>query len=95
MALLEGMASARPLVATTVGEVPQLVTNEQTGLLVAPENADALAAAILRMLQNAELRTRLGAAARKLIEDEYSADRMTAEYMRVYEAAVATKRGER
>lgn len=92
MALLEGMASARPLVATAVGEVPKLVTNKQTGLLVAPENADALAAAILRMLRDAELRARLGTAARKLIEDEYSAERMTTEYVRVYEAAIAAKR---
>ena len=89
MAILEGMASHLPLVATSVGEIPKLIFDQQTGLLVPPDNVDALAAAIVTMLRDSALRDRLSAAARKLVENEYSADRMAADYLRVYEEALA------
>jgi glycosyltransferase involved in cell wall biosynthesis len=89
MAILEGMASGLPLVATTVGEVPTVVHDGVTGFVVQPEDVDALAAAIAKLLGDAELRERFGAAGRNLIEDEYSAARMTAEYLRIYEEAIA------
>jgi glycosyltransferase involved in cell wall biosynthesis len=91
MAILEGMASRLPIVATFVGDVPKLIRNRQTGLLVAPNNVETLAAAILTMLRDSALRDRLGAAARKLVEDEYSADRMTADYLRVYQEALVAR----
>jgi glycosyltransferase involved in cell wall biosynthesis len=93
MAILEGMASRLPLVATAVGEVPAVVVDGQTGLLVAPENVVDLAAAILKMLRDPGLRKRLGDAARQLVEEKYSAKRMTADYLRVYEAALAGTAG--
>jgi glycosyltransferase involved in cell wall biosynthesis len=89
MAILEGMASRLPLVATAVGDVPNVVLDGRTGLIVPPENVDLLASAITDLLRNATRREQLGASARKLIEEEFSADRMTAEYLRVYEEAVA------
>jgi glycosyltransferase involved in cell wall biosynthesis len=87
MAILEGMASRLPLVATAVGEVPTIVLDGRTGVLLSPEDPGALASAIIKLLQDPAERERLGAAARKLIEDEFSADRMTADYLRVYEKA--------
>jgi glycosyltransferase involved in cell wall biosynthesis len=48
-----------------------------------------LASAIVTLLRNPVQRERLGAAARKLIEDEFSAERMTADYLRVYQEAVS------
>lgn len=89
MAILEGMASRLPLVATTVGEVPTVVRDGVTGFVVPPEDVDALAGAIAKLLRDAGLRERFGEAGRKLIEDEYSASRMTAEYLRIYEEAMA------
>jgi glycosyltransferase involved in cell wall biosynthesis len=91
MAILEGMASSRPIIATPVGDVPVMIRDGQTGVLVPPENARLLASAIVALLQNPARRERLGAAARKLIEDEFSAERMTADYLRVY--AKAASRG--
>ena len=91
MAILEGMASRLPLVATSVGEVPKLILDQQTGLLVPPDNVDALADAILILLRDSAVRERLGGAARKLVEDEYSADRMAADYLRVYKEALAVR----
>jgi glycosyltransferase involved in cell wall biosynthesis len=89
MAILEGMASRLPLVATAVGEVPTLVLNGRTGVLVPSEDADFLAAGILELLRDSGKRTRFGMAARQLIEEEYSAARMTADYLRVYAEAIA------
>jgi glycosyltransferase involved in cell wall biosynthesis len=94
MAILEGMASSLPLVASAVGEVPTVVQDGVTGLLVPAEDVERLATSILELLRDAAKRKRFGAAARKLIEDEYSAERMTADYLRVYaEAIAAVKQG--
>src|SRR5882757_1594451 len=88
MAILEGMASGLPLVATAVGEVPTVVTDGRTGVLVPSEDADSLAAKIVDLLQDSEKRLRLGAAAKQLMKEEYSAERMTADYLCVYLAAI-------
>jgi glycosyltransferase involved in cell wall biosynthesis len=93
MAILEGMASGRALIATAVGEVPTVVLDEKTGVVVPPENAELVAGAIAGLLRDPAKRARLGSAARQLIEDEYSAARMTADYLRVYDEAIAASRG--
>jgi glycosyltransferase involved in cell wall biosynthesis len=85
MALLEGMASGLPLVATAVGAVPTVVQNGQTGLLVPPEDNKELAAAILKLLRDPQTRQAYGHAARELVADQYSAERMTADYLQLYE----------
>jgi glycosyltransferase involved in cell wall biosynthesis len=87
--ILEGMASRLPLVATEVGEVPTVIQNGRTGFLVPAEEPGLLAAAIVDLLRDAALRERLGNAARKLVQEEFSAERMTADYLRVYEEAAA------
>jgi glycosyltransferase involved in cell wall biosynthesis len=90
MAILEGMASSLPLVASSVGEVPTVVADGVTGLLVPAEDVERLSAGIVKLLGDRAKREQFGAAARKLIEDEYSAERMTADYLRVYDEAIAT-----
>lgn len=89
MAILEGMASGLPLVATAVGEVPSVVLDGRTGVIVPAEDIDLLTSAISNLLQSAARRKQLGTAARELVEEEFSADRMTSEYIRVYEEAIA------
>ncbi|WP_419805754.1 glycosyltransferase family 4 protein [Terriglobus sp.] len=89
VALLEGMASGLPVVGTTVGEVPTVVRPRETGLLVTPGDAAALAGAMLEILRDHGLRLRLGQNARALVERDFSADRMTAEYREVYCEALA------
>ena len=59
---LEAMMAKRAVVASRVGGVPEIVQDQQTGLLVPPENPDALAQAIARLLTDAPLRRRLAAA---------------------------------
>jgi glycosyltransferase involved in cell wall biosynthesis len=91
IAILEGMASRLPVVATAVGEVPTIVLDGRTGILVPPKNAESLADAIVMLLRNPDEQRRLGAAARKLIEDDFSAGRMTDDYLRVYELAASRR----
>ena len=103
MALLEGMASSVPLIATPVGEVPALVTNDVTGVLVPVEDENALATELIALLRDSNRRERLAAAGLERIERDFSAARMTADYLAVYEKTVgihgsgtaATSRGPR
>jgi glycosyltransferase involved in cell wall biosynthesis len=89
IAILEGMASRLPMVATTVGEVPTVIQDGRTGMLVPVEEPELLAAAIIELLRNPAKREQLGSAARQLVEDDFSAERMTADYLRVYEEAAS------
>ncbi len=84
IAILEGMASSLPVVATAVGAVPTVVRDGVTGSLVPSEDPEALSSAILHLLQNPHLRHSYGAAARQLIADDFSAARMTADYLHLY-----------
>jgi glycosyltransferase involved in cell wall biosynthesis len=73
IAILEAMAAAVPVVATRVGGVPELVVDGETGLLVEPERPAELAAAIERVLTDAELRLRLGRAGAARIAERFEA----------------------
>lgn len=92
IAILEGMASARALVATAVGAVPSVILDGKTGVLVPTPDDALLAEVIVTLLRDPYRREQLGAAAAQLIADEFSAERMTADYLRVYEEALASQR---
>jgi glycosyltransferase involved in cell wall biosynthesis len=97
MALLEAMASSLPVVATSVGDVPQALPPEQGGLLVPPgESAAAAMAAHLReLLSQPARRRRLGQSNRRRVEAEYSFARMAGAYEDVYRAALPGPAAER
>jgi glycosyltransferase involved in cell wall biosynthesis len=86
--MLEAMACAVPIVATRAGGIPEAITDGASGLLVSPQDEGALAAAIVRLLKNAELRGRLGAAGRQRVVDEFSIEKMVQDTLRVYEERV-------
>lgn len=65
LALMEAMAAGRPCIAAAVGGVPETITHDDNGLLFERENVEQLADRLRRVLSNASLRQRLGAAARK------------------------------
>jgi glycosyltransferase involved in cell wall biosynthesis len=73
VATLEAMAAGLPVVATAVGDVPQLVTAD-TGELVAPGDPDGLASSILRLIEDPGLRARQGAAARRRVAEHFGSD---------------------
>ena len=89
--LLESMAAGAPTVATRVGGTPEALVNEETGLLVAPGDSRALATAIARLLDDRPLAAGLGQAARRLIADRFSVDRMVASTEQLYQELLARK----
>jgi len=90
-AVLEAMAAGLPIVASAVGGIPELVDNERTGLLVAPDDPRALADRICRLMTDTALAGRLGAAARAAAEARYSFDRMVAAFEGVYLTELARR----
>jgi glycosyltransferase involved in cell wall biosynthesis len=85
----QAMAHGRPVVATSVGGLPEAVVDGETGLLVPPGDAASLRAALERLLGDRELRRRLGAAARGRARERFSREVAAAATVAAYEAAFA------
>lgn len=85
--LLEAMALGVPVISTYVSGIPELVRQEETGLLVPPEDPLALAHAIARLLQDQELAARLSLQARRLVETEFNIYRSAARLRELFAAA--------
>ena len=93
IALLEGMASGRAMVATEVGEVPAVLEDGRTGMLVEAGDVEGLATAIVGLLRDTARRRAIGMAARAVVRERFSADAMLARYREVYGAAIAANAG--
>ena len=91
LVLLEAMRSARPIIATSVGAIPEVVVDGQTGLLVPPGDAEALAAAILHLMRMPDRGAALGRAGRERILDRFTPARMAAATADVYERALTAR----
>lgn len=86
LAMLEGMLAGKPVVAARAGSAPELVVDGVTGALFPPDDVDALAAAVLRALDDAGT---LGEAGRGRARAEFSVEQMTSRTIAVYERASA------
>ena len=87
---LEAMAHGRPVVATAVGGLRDLVVDGETGVVVPPRDPDALRSALERLLADRELRRRLGAAGRERARREFSWASVTDATLAAYAEAVGT-----
>ena len=85
MVLLEAMAAGKPVVATRVGDIPNVVEHGVSALIVPPADPEALADAVETLLLDAALRDRLGSNARQKVVADYSAQKMARAYTKVYE----------
>ena len=85
---LEFMASGKPVVATSVGSLPDLVLHEKTGLLVSPLDLEELSQALLQLAGNPQLRSAMGQAARNHVEARYAWPRVAAEVVDIYREAL-------
>jgi glycosyltransferase involved in cell wall biosynthesis len=85
------MASTKPVVATEVGGNPEIVVHGETGLLVPPANADALASAILSILEDKEAASRFGNAGRKRVEERFSLAVMLRDYENLFEQVINSR----
>ena len=84
ISILEAMASGVPVVATAVGGTPELLAYGQAGLLVPSEDADALAEALVRLVDSVDERRRLGQLARERAVALFSEDAMLDAYEELY-----------
>jgi glycosyltransferase involved in cell wall biosynthesis len=88
--LMQALALGLPVVSTTTGSIPDVLRDEDSGFIVPPRNADALAARIGRLLDDPALRARMGQRGRATVVASYSIDRMVDELERVYERVAGT-----
>lgn len=92
VAALEAMAAGRVVVASSVGGLREVVRPGETGFLVPPEDPNALADALFRLLQDEKLRTKMGEAGASRAAREFHARQMVASYERLYTSVLAARR---
>jgi glycosyltransferase involved in cell wall biosynthesis len=93
VSLIEAQAAAVPVVSTSVGGVPSAVLDGVTGLLVAPDDDDALAGAVARILADPELGARLGAAGRDHALRSFSVERLVDDVDALYRRLLTSRGG--
>jgi glycosyltransferase involved in cell wall biosynthesis len=85
---LEAMAAGKAVIASRTGGVPEIVTDGETGLLVAPGDAGALAGALRRLAGDGALRERLEAGGRERVKG-FAWEAVAGSYRQIYESALA------
>ncbi len=90
--LLDAMACAKPIVASRVGGIPEVVRHGETGLLVPPKDSRDLAASIIRLLLDPALTVRLPEAGRKRVQERSSLERMVSGTPAVYARLAGSSR---
>lgn len=89
LAVLEAMMVGLPVVATSVGDIPNVVT-EETGVVVPPHRPELLAAALEDLLQNPEKRQAMGQAAHRRAVNEYSVDAWMKRHLDLYREVLSS-----
>jgi len=84
MTILEAMAAERAVMATRTGGNPELVADDETGVLVPVGDATAMGDALERLLANGALRQRMGAAGRARVEERFSKEQCFSAYRNLY-----------
>jgi len=84
MAMLEAMAAGKAIVVSGVGGIPDAVKDQDNGLMVQPGDAQGLATALARILGDEQERQRLGARARKTIEERFESGVVVKQISAVY-----------
>jgi len=87
--ILEAMAAGKPVVATAVGGIPEVVRDGETGFLTPPGDPDRLAEAVIRLLEAPTLATAMGEAGRKRVESEFTLDGEARQTSTVYHQVLA------
>ncbi|HEX8940922.1 MAG TPA: glycosyltransferase, partial [Candidatus Limnocylindrales bacterium] len=93
LTILEAMALGRPVVASQVGGIPEMIEDGATGLLVPPHDADALAAAIIRLLLDHPYADTLARAGHDLVHERFCIELMVRAVESLYDAGVRAVRG--
>lgn len=91
LSVLEAMAQKLPVIATNVGGIPELVVDGETGILIPPNDPDALANAMERMIRDPAMRRRMGEAGYHRVATEFSFNEMTRKYEALYLSLLGKK----
>jgi glycosyltransferase involved in cell wall biosynthesis len=89
LTILEAMAASRPIIATRVGGIPEIIRDRRTGLLVPARDASALATALTEVLDSPALARQLGADAWQKLQEDFDPRRQTERIEQVYRRYVA------
>ena len=83
-AILAAMSNRLPVVATSVGGIPELVTDRETGILVPPRDPEQLALALRELLDSPDLRKRMGESGRRRVEEHFTLEKKIRNFERLY-----------
>ncbi|MFX0199183.1 MAG: glycosyltransferase, partial [Candidatus Hodarchaeota archaeon] len=86
--ILEGMATAKPIIAAKAGGIIEFVKNEENGLLFDPKNPVDLTKAVMRIKDNLKLARRISSRARKMVEKNYSWGIITQKILKIYDKLI-------
>jgi glycosyltransferase involved in cell wall biosynthesis len=86
------MASGKPVVGTSVGVIPELITDKEQGFIVSPRNPTAVSNALTKLIQNPILRKSLGKNARERVEKNFSLEKFGKVMTAVYEKQLSQKK---
>lgn len=92
--VLEAEAAGKPVVATRVGGIPDIVKEDETAILVPSGDANSLFEAIERLIKDKLLRQKMGEAARRFIDYRFSSQKMVKEIIELYEELIKEKFGD-
>jgi glycosyltransferase involved in cell wall biosynthesis len=82
--ILEAMAMKKPVIASSVGGIPEVVKHEETGVLIPPQDSKALADAIIFLLNNPDIAVKIGQAGYNRVQDFFSIESVVARIESVY-----------
>jgi glycosyltransferase involved in cell wall biosynthesis len=85
---LEAMSSGKPVIASRVGGIPELVSNNKNGILVSPGNVEQIVEALLRLLENQSLRNRMGDIGRTIITEKFDWKKIGKLYLNEFEKII-------
>ena len=91
VSVIEACAAGRPVIGTPVGGMTDIISDGVNGLLVPSGDADALAAAIAKLIDDSVRRSAMGAEGRRMVLERYGADRMVSELKQIYSTLLERK----
>ena len=91
LSVLEAMSCVCPVVATRVGGLGEIIVEEKSGLLVEPENPEAIASAVIRLAKDSAYRHQVACEGQQVVESRFSVDRMSSRYRQAYGELLGSK----
>jgi glycosyltransferase involved in cell wall biosynthesis len=92
---LEAMEFAKPVIGTDVGGIPEIVKDKETGLLVKPGDSKQLTESMISLLEDDDLRQKMGINGRKLAQEKFSVKKMVDSTLNLYKAAIKIAGGQK